>query len=112
MGLQSVTRRQHHRFRQPELAIQLNGLDGMTKDWSLGGVAVSLAKETLGGLRVRDRVSGLLGPEGERGHFDFSGRVVRVDKERNIVAIEFEKLSEGAVMMFVNFFRTMMSGAA
>lgn len=112
MGLQSVTRRQHHRFRQPELSIQLNGLDGMTRDWSLGGVAVNLAKETLGGLRVRDRVSGALGPDGAPKHFDFSGRVVRVDKERNLVAIEFEKLSEGAVMMFVNFFRTMMSGAA
>lgn len=112
MGLQSVTRRQHHRFHQPELAIQLNGLDGMTRDWSLGGVAVSLAKEALAGLRVRDEVSGALGPEGQRSHFDFKGRVVRVDRDRNVVAIEFEKLSEGAVMMFVNFFRTMMSGAA
>ena len=73
---------------------------------------MNLAKEALAGLRVRDEVSGLLGPNGDRNHFDFSGRVVRVDKDRNIVAIEFERLSEGAVMMFVNFFRTMMSGAA
>ena len=112
MGLQSVTRRQHHRFRQPALAIQVNGLDGMTRDWSLGGVAVKIAKEALAGLRVRDEVSGMLGPDGERKQFDFSGRIVRVDKDRNVVAIEFERLSEGAVMMFVNFFRTMMSGAA
>ena len=112
MGLQSVTRRQHHRFRQPELAIELNGEPGMTKDWSLGGVAVSLAKEALSGIKLRDEVSGMLGQEGSPTHHDWSGRIVRIDKERNVVAIEFERLSEGAVMMFVNFFRTMMSGAA
>ena len=112
MGLQSVTRRQHHRFRQPELAIQIDGVDGMTKDWSLGGVAVNFARERLAGLRVRDEVSGVLGPADNRKAYDFNGRIVRVDKDRDIVAIEFERLSEGAVMMFVNFFRTMMSGAA
>ena len=112
MGLQSVTRRQHHRFRQPELSIKVNGQAGTTSDWSLGGVAVRLAKDTLNGLTVRDEVSGKLGPPEERRHHPFSGRIVRVDRERDLVAIEFERLSEGAVMMFVNFFRTMMSGAA
>ena len=70
-----------------------------------------LAEGSLDGLTETDEVSGSLetGPDGTC--HDFRGRVVRVEREREIVAIEFSRLSEGAVMTFVDYFRLMMAGA-
>ena len=112
MSLQSVSRRRHHRFERPELDVQVNGLPGRTKDWSLGGVAVRLGGDSLPGITELDEISGEISHANDGRRFDFTGRVVRVDHEKDIVAIEFSRLSEGAVMMFVNFFRLMMTGAA
>ena len=111
VSLQSVSRRQHHRFERPEMAVRLNGLSGSTKDWSLGGIAVRLPDDGLSGLGEAEEVSGELeiGPSGER--HDFKGRIVRVERDQDLVAIKFSRLSEGAVMTFVNYFRLMMAGA-
>ena len=94
------------------MAVRLNGLAGKTRDWSLGGLAVQLADGALSRIGSSDTVSGELemGPSGER--HDFEGKVVRVEGDRDLVAIEFSRLSEGAVMTFVGFFRTMMAGAS
>ena len=80
VSLQSVSRRQHHRFERPEMGVRLNGLSGSTRDWSLGGIAVRLPDDGLSGLGEADEVSGELeiGPSGER--HDFKGKVVRVER--------------------------------
>ena len=116
VSLQSVSRRQHHRFERPEMGVRLNGLSGSTRDWSLGGIAVrlpddGLPDDGLSGLGEAEEVSGELeiGPSGER--HDFKGRIVRVERDQDLVAIKFSRLSEGAVMTFVNYFRLMMAGA-
>lgn len=111
VSLQSVSRRQHHRFERPQLAVRLNGAEGQTKDWSLGGLAVQLGDGALSRFDESDQVSGELevGSQGLR--HPFEGRVVRVDEDRDVVALEFSRLSEGAVMTFVGYFRTMMVGA-
>ena len=112
VSLQHVSRRQHHRFERPELAIRAEGFSGRTQDWSLGGVAIRLDEGQADRLDPSGRIRGNILDAGMGGSFDFQGRVVRVDAERNLVAIEFERLSEGALMMFVQFFRVMMSGTA
>ena len=112
VSLQHVSRRQHHRFDRPELAIQMTGFSGLTQDWSLGGVSIRLNAGEVANFSNADSISGNIGDAEVGSSFDFQGRVVRVDAERNMVAIKFERLSEGALMMFVQFFRVMMTGAA
>ncbi len=112
VNLQKICRRQNHRFSEPVLDVRLNGREGRSADWSLGGLAVRLSDEQGGTLAPDAEVSGDLGEIDGTERFEFSGRVVRVDPRRDVIALEFSKLSEGAVMMFVRSFRHMISGAA
>ena len=112
VNLQKICRRQNHRFNEPVLDVRVNGLEGRSYDWSLGGLAVRLAHDQDTGLAPDSEVSGDLGEVDSSERFEFSGRVVRVDARRDVIALEFSKLSEGAVMMFVRSFRHMISGAA
>ncbi len=112
VNLQKICRRQNHRFSEPVLDVRLDGLEGRSSDWSLGGLAIRLSDEEGAALAADDPVSGDLGEVDGADRFPFSGRVVRVDANRKLIALEFSKLSEGAVMMFVRSFRHMISGAA
>ncbi len=112
VNLQKICRRQNHRFVEPVLDVSLNGLEGRSSDWSLGGLAVRFADDQGKALAPDAKVSGDLGEVDGTERFPFSARVVRFDPRRDVVALEFSKLSEGAVMMFVRSFRHMISGAA
>ena len=112
VNIQKICRRENHRFSYPVLDVRLDGAAGTSKDWSLGGIAVQVPELDNLGLGPDRLVSGDIayvdGPE----HHAFSGRVVRLEAHRNLLAIEFSEISEGAVMMFVRSFRHMVKGAA
>jgi hypothetical protein len=110
--LQKYSRRRNHRFDRPELVVVLEGLDGRSANWSLGGVAVRCGEGDAEGFAPDGKVSGSLGQPNAPKRFEFEGRVVRSDGDRKVVAVEFTKLSPGAVMLFIDEFRHMIGGAA
>jgi len=112
VNLQKISRRQNHRFDRPEFHVYMNGLRGRSKDWSLGGIAICCDDGTSADLAVDSRISGQLAARQSSERYGFSGRVVRVEPNENLVAFEFSSLSQEAVMMFVQSFRHMISGAA
>ena len=90
----------------------MNGNNRRSANWSLGGVAIQCEPEETDQFHPDATVSGSLG-QAERPHrFDFEGRVVRIDHQRHVVAVEFSNLSQDAVMMFIDEFRDMIGGAA
>ena len=112
VNLQKICRRQNHRFNQPTLDVRVDGLTGETENWSLGGAAIRLPESLRNKVAAESSISGEIADPSGKGRHGFSGRVVRVEPDRDVVAIEFSELSEGAVMMFVRSFRHMISGAA
>ena len=112
VNLQKICRRQNHRFYHPVLDVRVDGVSGDTENWSLGGVAVRLPASQCDSMAPEARVSGDIADLNGQGRHSFAGRVVRVEAERDVVAVEFSELSEEAVMMFVRSFRHMISGAA
>jgi len=92
--------------------VTVNGVARRSANWSLGGVALRCDDADAVDLRPDMPVSGRLGPATQDGRHEFEGRVVRVDAGRNEVAVEFSKLSPGAIMLFIDEFRDMIGGAA
>ena len=90
----------------------MNGVSRRSANWSLGGVSLHCEGDEGRGLEPDMTVSGSLGPATEDGRYDFEGRVVRVDSGKREVAVEFSKLSPGAIMLFIDEFRDMIGGAA
>ena len=112
VNLQKICRRQNHRFNHPILDVRVDGLTGETENWSLGGAAIRLPESLRRKLSPEGSISGDISDPNGESRYSFSGRVVRVESDKDVVAIEFSDLSEGAVMMFVRSFRHMISGAA
>lgn len=105
---QKNSRRRNHRFERPELQVAVNGVTGISKDWSLGGVALTGVAGGKTQLATDDMVSGSLTHTDSAKRFDFEARVARIDPRHDLVALEFSKLSRGAVMMFIQEFREMI----
>lgn len=109
---QRYSRRRNHRFDRPEFIVSMNGVNHRSANWSLGGIAVRCQDEEEQDLAPDMAVSGSLGQAARGERYDFEGRVVRVDAGRREVAVEFSKLSSGAIMLFIDEFRDMIGGAA
>jgi len=90
----------------------MNGRNRRSANWSLGGLAIQVEPDETDEYHPDGRVSGSLGQVERPQRFDFEGRVVRVDHQRHVVAVEFANLSQAAVMMFIDEFRDMIGGAA
>lgn len=90
----------------------VNGVSGRSANWSLGGMALRYDDIAAAGLEADMTVSGNLGPAEQDSRYDFEGRVVRIDSGRNEVAVEFSRLSQSAIMLFIDEFRDMIGGAA
>ena len=110
--VQKYSRRRNHRFDRPELVVSINGRNRRSANWSLGGVAIQMEPDETDAYHLDGKVSGSLGQVERPQRFDFEGRVVRVDGQRHVVAVEFADLSQAAVMMFIDEFRDMIGGAA
>ncbi len=90
----------------------MNGVSGRSANWSLGGIALRFDDIETAQLAPDMPISGNLGPAAQDSRYDFEGRVVRVDRSRREVAVEFSRLSRGAIMLFIDEFRDMIGGAA
>lgn len=110
--LQKNSRRKNHRFERPELQVAVNGATGKSINWSLGGVAVAEVSGDRAHLAMDATVSGALIHGASDQRFDFEARVARIDDRKDVVALEFSKLSRGAVMMFIQEFRQMIGTSA
>ncbi len=110
VNLQKLTRRENHRFDQPQFQIFIDDFQGHSKDWSLGGIAVLPDEGEGASFAVDSEVSGQIAASEDSEKFDFSGRVVRVESERGLMALRFSDLSQDTIMMFVQSFRQMIGG--
>lgn len=90
----------------------VNGFDGQSRNWSLGGIAVAFPEEAAAEFPVDTEIEGRVGPVDDAARHGFTGRVVRIDDKDNLMALQFADLSQGAVMMFIQEFRQMIGGAA
>lgn len=109
---QKHSRRRHHRFDRPQIFVAVNGFDGHSHNWSLGGIAVAFPEEATAEFPVDSEIEGHVGPIDDAIRHQFTGRVVRVDGKDSLMAMQFADLSQGAVMMFIQEFRQMIGGAA
>ena len=88
--------RRNKRLLWPSLDISFDGSSYQTRDWSLGGALVT---DYYGNLAPGDKVEGTVKEKTETNKHPFKAVVVRC--ESGGLALNFTKLSDGALSMLV-----------
>jgi hypothetical protein len=89
----AADRRADVRITSPALSVDLDGRDFETRDWSLGGFLIRGIPRH---FEVGDSLQGQLGPLSSETRAPFRGRVIRVDRMSDSVAIRFDELGDDA----------------
>ena len=98
-------RRVNHRYGAPAFEARISGARVVTEDWSLGGALFRGVPWDLG-VSPEQTVSGRLDLGDGLGSVDFTGRVVRSNRDNGQVAVEFTNMGERQLEQFAQLFKT------